>query len=87
MKIVLEIELLSPGKWGLDMAHQVGPAYVGLTYGENLTEEQAERKIADAVQAIMHQLSGGDEEPEPDTEAHLGDWTEGDGTPDHRRPA
>ncbi len=26
-------------------------------------------------------------EPEPDTEAHLGDWTEGDGTPDHRWPA
>ncbi len=36
--------------------------------------------LAQAIQdAVEDYLSG-----EPDTEAHLGDWTEGDGTPDHR---
>ncbi len=41
-------------------------------------------KLARAHETIQQYLIA---EPEPDTEAHLGDWTEGDGTPDHRRPA
>ncbi len=65
MKIVLEIELLSPGKWGLDMASQDGAATVVHACGENLTEQAVEAKIAYAVEQIMFQLSGGSHDEFP----------------------
>lgn len=62
MKITLGIELTAPGRWGLDMSSRNGGegknggGTLVHAYGEDLTEEQTERKIADAVQRIMAQL-------------------------------
>ncbi len=55
MKITLEIELLSPGKWGLDMSCG-NKCY---THGEEIRDSEVEYRIARAVEKIMDQLAGG----------------------------
>ncbi len=59
LKITLEIECTSPGKWGLDMASQDGAATVVHAHGEELSDVYLVNRIILAVEKIMAKLEGG----------------------------